>query len=147
MKVEIKISKDYEEDLAIIKTSKLTPEIEDAIDYLKNITKSDVIAVRKNDHITVLNPDEIYMIKSKNKKIKVYTENKEYDINKRLYELENSLDDDFIRISKSTIVNIRKIDYIAPSLKGMMFIALKNGLKDNISRNYLREFKNKIGMS
>lgn len=29
----------------------------------------------------------------------------------------------------------------------MMFIALKNGLKDNISRNYLREFKNKIGMS
>lgn len=147
MKVEIRISKDYEEDLAIIKTSKMTQEIEDAIDYLENIARSDVIAVRKKDHIAVLNPDEIYMIKSENKKIKVYTENKEYDINRRLYELENSLDDDFIRISKSTIVNIRKIDYVAPSLRGMMFIALKNGLKDNISRNYLREFKNKIGMS
>lgn len=147
MKVEIRISKDYEEDLAIIKTSKMTQEIEDAIDYLENIARSDVIAVRKKDHIAVLNPDEIYMIKSENKKIKVYTENNEYDINRRLYELENSLDDDFIRISKSTIVNIRKIDYVAPSLRGMMFIALKNGLKDNISRNYLREFKNKIGMS
>lgn len=118
MKVEIRISKDYEEDLAIIKTSKMTQEIEDAIDYLENIARSDVIAVRKKDHIAVLNPDEIYMIKSENKKIKVYTENKEYDINRRLYELENSLDDDFIRISKSTIVNIRKIDYVAPSLRG-----------------------------
>ncbi|WP_409201083.1 LytTR family DNA-binding domain-containing protein [Methanobrevibacter sp. DSM 116169] len=66
-----------------------------------------------------------------------------YDFNtdKKLYELENILDNSFIRISKSSIVNINKINYIAPSFKGIMFISLKNGLKDNISRNYLPEFK------
>lgn len=62
----------------------------------------------------------------------------------RLYELETLLNTSFIRISKSSIVNIRKIDYVAPSLKGIMFIQLKNGLKDNISRNYLANFKTRL---
>ena len=53
---------------------------------------------------------------------------------------------DFVRISKATIVNLKKIERVAPSLKGMMFIQLKNGLKDNISRKYLPDFKQALDL-
>ena len=60
--------------------------------------------------------------------------------------MEESLSTDFVRISKTSIVNLKKIERVAPSLKGMMFIQLKNGLKDNISRKYLPDFKNALDL-
>lgn len=60
--------------------------------------------------------------------------------------MEETLSGDFVRISKTTIVNIKKIERVAPSLRGMMFIELKNGLKDNISRKYLPDFKNALDL-
>ena len=68
----------------------------------------------------------------------------EYLIKKPLYQVEETLNTDFVRISKTTIVNLKKISRVAPSLRGMMFIELKNGLKDNISRKYLPDFKNAL---
>ena len=76
----------------------------------------------------------------------MYSENSEYLIKKPLYQVEETLSPDFVRISKTTIVNLKKIARVAPSLKGMMFIELKNGLKDNISRKYLPDFKNALDL-
>ncbi len=146
MKVELIISDEFLEESATLKSNKLSENIQKAVNFLENLDKRDVIAVKKDDKTLFLNFDEIYMIKTEEGKMKVYSENKVFTTKKRLYELENILDDSFIRISKSAIVNINKIDYIAPSLKGMMFINLKNGLKDNISRNYLQNFKHRLGM-
>lgn len=67
-------------------------------------------------------------------------------VKKALYQVEESLNGDFVRISKTTIVNLKKIKRVAPSLKGMMFIELKNGLKDNISRKYLPDFKQALDL-
>lgn len=86
------------------------------------------------------------MIKVENKQTKVYSNTEEYSIKKPLYQIEEILDSDFIRISKSTIVNLRKVKRVAPSLRGMMFIELKNDLKDNISRKYLADFKKALGL-
>ncbi|MDL2270689.1 LytTR family transcriptional regulator [Methanobrevibacter sp. OttesenSCG-928-I08] len=96
--------------------------------------------------MNILNFNEIFMIKTENKQNKVYTYNNSFITDKKLYELEDILDDSFIRISKSSIINIGKIDHVAPSFKGIMFISLKNGLKDNISRKYLPIFKEKLGL-
>lgn len=86
------------------------------------------------------------MIRVEDKSVKVYTQDDEYVVKKALYQVEESLDESFVRISKTTVINIKKIDRVAPSLKGMMFIMMKNGLKDNISRKYLPEFKEALGL-
>jgi DNA-binding LytR/AlgR family response regulator len=78
--------------------------------------------------------------------VKVHTEFNEYLVKKPLYQVEETLGSDFVRISKTTIVNLKKIERVAPSLKGMMFIELKNGLKDNISRKYLPDFKQALDL-
>ena len=90
--------------------------------------------------------EQKYLIRVEEKQVKVYTEHSEYLIKKALYQVEELLPNDFVRISKTTIVQMKKIERVAPSLRGMMFIELKNGLKDNISRKYLPSFKEALDL-
>lgn len=146
MKVDLFFSRDISEPHAEIHTNELTDNIHQAIALLEDDSKMDMLAVKKGKDISFLDFDEIFMIRVEDKQVIVYTQEDKYSIKKALYQVEESLNPSFVRISKTTIVNIKKIDRVAPSLKGMMFIMLKNGLKDNISRKYLPEFKKALDL-
>lgn len=146
MKVNLFVSKDIEEPHADIHTNELTDNITKAMFILESDDSNDMLAVKKGSDIALLEFSEVFMLRVEDKQVKVYTENAEYLIKKPLYQVEETLNNDFVRISKTTIVNLRKIERVAPSLKGMMFIQLKNGLKDNISRKYLPDFKNALDL-
>ena len=105
-----------------------------------------ILAVKKGSDIVLLDFEDIFMIRVEDKQTKVFTEDNDYLVKKPLYQIEENLDSNFVRVSKATIVNLRKIKRVAPSLKGMMFIELKNGLKDNISRKYLSDFKDALDL-
>ncbi len=146
MKVNLFVSRDIEEPHADIHTNELTDNITKAMSILESDESSDMLAVKKGSDIALLQFSEVYMLRVEDKQVKVYTENTDYLIKKPLYQVEETLSSDFVRISKTTIVNLKKIERVAPSLKGMMFIQLKNGLKDNISRKYLPDFKNALDL-
>ena len=146
MKVNLFVSRDIEEPHADIHTNELTDNVTKAISILESDESSDMVAVKKGSDIALLQMDEIFMFRVEDKQVKVYTENNEYLIKKPLYQVEETLSGDFVRISKTTIVNLKRIERVAPSLKGMMFIELKNGLKDNISRKYLPDFKQALDL-
>ena len=146
MKVNLFVSKDIEEPHADIHTNELTDNITKAMSILESDDSNDMLAVKKGSDIALLEFSEVFMLRVEDKQVKVYAENTEYLIKKPLYQVEEGLNNDFVRISKTTIVNLRKIERVAPSLKGMMFIQLKNGLKDNISRKYLPDFKNALDL-
>lgn len=146
MKVNLFVSRDIEEPHADIHTDKLTDNISRAMSILESDESNDMIAVKKGSDIALLQLEEIFMFRVEDKQVKVYTENLDYLIKKALYQVEEVLGSDFIRISKTTIINLKKIERVAPSLRGMMFIELKNGLKDNISRKYLPDFKNALDL-
>ena len=76
----------------------------------------------------------------------IHGDKKQYRSGKRLYELEALLGPDFMRVSKSTIINLHLLDYVAPSLGGVMVLVMKNGLRDYISRKYLPAFKRYLGI-
>ncbi len=146
MKVNLFVSKDIEEPHADIHTNELTDNVTKAISILESDESNEMLAVRKGSDIALLELSDVYMLRVEEKQVKVYVENSEYLIKKPLYQVEETLNSDFVRISKTTIVNLKKIERVAPSLKGMMFIELKNGLKDNISRKYLPDFKNALDL-
>lgn len=146
MKVNLFLSKDVDEPYADIHTDQLTDNISKAISILESEEASDMLAVKKGSDIALLEFNDIYMFRVEDKQVNVYTEKSNYLVKKPLYQIEEELNQSFIRISKTTIVNLKKIDRVAPSLKGMMFIQLKNGLKDNISRKYLPNFKEALGL-
>lgn len=146
MKVNLFVSRDIEEPYADIHTNELTDNITKAMSILESDDSNEMLAVKRGSDIALLEFSEIFMFRVEDKQVNVYTENHEYIIKKPLYQVEETLTSDFVRISKTTIVNLKKIKRVAPSLKGMMFIELKNGLKDNISRKYLPEFKRALDL-
>lgn len=146
MKVNLFVSRDIEEPYADIHTNELTDNITKAMSILESDDSNEMLAVKRGSDIALLEFSEIFMFRVEDKQVNVYIENQEYIIKKPLYQVEETLTSDFVRISKTTIVNLKKIKRVAPSLKGMMFIELKNGLKDNISRKYLPEFKRALDL-
>lgn len=145
MKVEIKLSNEIKEPYAIIFTDKITDEIQKTIETLENQSSS--LIILKNKHkIFIKSIEEIFMVQSANNQVIVYDKNEKYTSNKRLYELEKILGENFFRISKSTIINIKEIDNVIPLFKGIMHVKMKNGLESNISRKYLPTFKKHIGL-
>lgn len=146
MKVNLFVSKDIDEPHADIHTNELTDNVTKAISILESEESNDLLAVKKGSDITLLDLHDVFMFRVESKQVKVYTQNNEYVIKKPLYQVEEGLNHSFVRISKTTIVNLKKIERVAPSLRGMMFIELKNGLKDNISRKYLPSFKEALDL-
>ena len=145
VKVEIKLTEQDHDPYAVIYTNEVTPAIRKAAMLLEQETPN-AISVVDNERIIVLQPEEITMVRVENEKAAVYANAKRYGSNKRLYELENALGSGFMKISKSTIVNLKQIEYVEPTLGGLMLLVLKNGCKDYISRKYWPDFKKHLGL-
>ena len=145
MKIEIKVLPETEEPYAVIYTSEITPEVRRAAELL-NMESTGVISVVENERIIVLRPDEIYMVRVENEKTVVYTKAKQSSSGKLLYEIEEIIVDGFMRNSNSTLANLHYLDYVEPTLGGLMLVVLKNGCKDYISRKYLPSFKKYLGL-
>ena len=76
-----------------------------------------------------------------------YTKDEVYETKSKLYQLENDLPADvFFRANKAVIVNLNKIDSLAPVFGGRFEAVLENGYKVIISRNYLSTLKELLGL-
>ena len=65
-----------------------------------------------------------------------------YNISKKLYELDEMLPDSgFVRISRSEIINIKKIGKLDMSLTGTIRIQMKNGYSTFVSRRNVAKLK------
>lgn len=144
LKVELKISGEFKEPYAVIYANSLSDEIASTVAYLENTGK--FITGEENGKISILQPDEVYMVRVECERTVIYSRDKKYYSSKRLYQLENQLGKDFMKISKSTIINLGHIKCVEPTFKGMMSLVMKNGCKDYISRKYLPNFKKYLGI-
>ncbi len=148
LKAEIRLSSDVQEPYVIIYASKLTPEIQAIVQLLEEEEKEQqhILTGRREESIFVLEPENIQIIRTEGKEIAVYdTAQERYILGKRLYEIEALLSAQFVRISKSAIINIRRIDYMDAGFNGL-FVVMKNGLQEYISRRYVSAFKKKLGL-
>ena len=91
--------------------------------------------------------NDIYYIEANEDKVFLYCKDKVYETNSRLYELENKLETcSFIRISKSILLNLNKLDNVKALLNGRYEAMLINNEKLIITRHYVSDFKKKFGM-
>ena len=91
--------------------------------------------------------DEILYIESVDKKTFLYTTGHVLQTEKRLYELEELLDEKtFFRASKSVIVNLNKITKLKPEVTRNILATLTNGEVIVISRRNVKALKELIGV-
>ncbi|MCI9526948.1 MAG: LytTR family transcriptional regulator [Lachnospiraceae bacterium] len=148
MKVECKISTDYKEPYAVLHLNKMTQTMAEIISMLeKEETDSLTLIGTKARKTYFLKPEDISLARTEGREIVCYDKLKNrYILDKPLYELERILDIHFVRVSKSTIVNIRQINHVEASLNGTMELVMKNGITDYISRSFRKIFKERLGL-
>mgnify|MGYP003414390687 FL=1 len=146
MKIIIETPDQGEEDVIIIRCAELDSDIMELIYALKS--ERSRITAYSDDGIVKLPPKDIFYFEAVDNKVFAYCEKNVYEVKHKLYEIENMYTrSDFLRISKSVIVNVSKIVKLSPTLNGRFDAFLKNGEKTVISRQYVPDLKEKIGIS
>lgn len=68
-----------------------------------------------------------------------------YYVLEKLYVLESLLESkNFVRVSKSFIVNLGKIDYIKPLINSKLKLIMNNGDTIEVNRTYIKSFKERM---
>ena len=133
-----------EEEVIIIRCREMTVEIYRAISLLKALET--LIAYDGNNIYRVL-PSDIYYIETVDNKTFLYCKDKIYESKQKLYELEEVLlNTDFLRVSKSAMLNLSKVNSLSPALNGRFEATLLNKEKIIISRQYVSDLKKKLGI-
>ena len=101
------------------------------------------LQAKKDGEWYLINSSDVLYFESVDNRTFLYTEDEIMEVKQRLYELEMSLSDkDFIRISKSQIVNINKIRSLKPELNRTILATMCNGEQLYISRKYVQAIRN-----
>lgn len=146
MQVEIKIDEKCTEPKIIIVTDKMTDEINEIVKRISEQTPF-VLAGFQNSEVTVLDPDKIIRIYAANQKVYAVTDNGEYTIRLRIYEVEERLYPlGFVRISSSEIINLKKVKGFDLSFSGTICVNFQNGSTAYVSRRYVAKIKQILGI-
>ncbi len=115
-----------------INAGKNSEELQNIISKIQEISKQkDNIIGYNNNELFILPIDKIILFYTNEQKCYCKIENKQYQIKKRMYELEEILNkNQFIRISNSCIINIQQIVSFDLKYIGNIKVKLKNG--DNL---------------
>ncbi|MCR4793123.1 MAG: LytTR family transcriptional regulator DNA-binding domain-containing protein [Lachnospiraceae bacterium] len=145
MKIEIDIDEKYEDLGVKISAPALTKDVESIVAMMRMVNMQ--IAVRKDDETYLLDVDRILYIDAVDRRTFVYTEDETYESELKLYEMEQELlKRDFLRISKQSIVNLRKIVSLKADINRKVRVTLKNGEQIVVSRMYSDELRRKLGL-
>lgn len=144
MKVELNIDKKFGETIVTISTNKVNDEIQNLVNYIEN--KEDYFIGVLDGEVRLLNTEDIIRVYVEDRKVYVVTVEGRFIVRKKLYEVQNTLTKDFIKISQSEIANIKYIHSLDLGLRGTIVISYKNSDISYVSRRMLKEFKMKLGL-
>lgn len=146
MQVEIKIDSSYTEPKIIIMTASITEDINNIVKKISDET-SWIISGSKDEKIEVLEQSELIRIYASGGKVFAVTGKGEYVLRFRLYELEKRLDScQFVRISNSEIINLKKVSHFDLSFTGTICVKLSNNTTTYVSRRYVSKIKKILGI-
>jgi DNA-binding LytR/AlgR family response regulator len=144
--MKVTVSKDIESGTAVeIHCREVTSETERLERYISRFDER--LQATSDGNTYNVQIDEILYIESVDKKTFLYTTGHVLQTEKRLYELEELLDEKtFFRASKSVIVNLNKIIKLKPEVTRNILATLTNGEVIVISRRNVKALKELIGV-
>lgn len=102
---------------------------------------------KRNNETVFVKLSEVLYFEVVDNRTFLYTVDDVLEVEQKLYELESVLSTrDYIRSSKSQIINIHKIASLKPELNRSIQATLCNGERLNISRRYAKEIKDLLGI-
>lgn len=145
MKVKIQVDPTISEEYAEFHVREITDNVSRFAEIIEK-SNSVLTGTDEFERTIIIKPDDIVAVHADKKWCRILTETAEYSCRKRLYELEQDLGPEFMRISKSILVCVRKIDSVEAVFNGMLLLHMKNGSREYVSRTYLPNLKNYLGI-
>ncbi len=119
------------------KMKRITKELRSEQDFLCGYQDRDAHAIKFS---------QIFAIQVENEKTLICTEADGYVFRGRLDQVEKILPDNFVVISRSSIVNYHLIDHLEIIKTGNIDAIMKNGLRIQVARRKIKYLKERIGL-
>lgn len=145
MKIQVDIDEKYEDVSIKIESPKLNPEIERILSMIRMLDMQ--ITARKGNETHLLDVSALLYIEAVDRATFLYTGDDVYESNLKLYELEQQLcDRGFLRVSKSTLIHMKKIKSLKADLNRKIKVTMINGEQIMVSRMYAEELRKRLGI-
>ena len=146
MRLIIQVLETLEESEIVIRHGKdIDPQTQLALDYLQSFS-AHVMGTSKGATYK-LPLVQLHYIDCVDNRTYLYMSDKVYESGLKLYQLEAQLvDTPFVRIGKSTILNIDFLESVRPLLNGKLEVLLTNNEKLIVNRRYVNDFREKFGI-
>ncbi len=141
VQIEVKIDSSCTEPKLIILTASMTEEVNAILNRLSDQAPQIISGCRDNK-IELIDQADLIRIYASAGKVFAVTHKGEYALRLRLYELEERLPpQQFVRISNSEIINLKKVNSFDLSLTGTICVKLSNGTITYVSRRCVSKLK------
>ncbi len=140
MEIKIfKIAKEQPEQFEI-RCHEITEQIREIVTFVKSRQgQLNGVIEGKQYEIPIM---DIYYIEAVDSKVFLYSSQKVYETKQKIYELETTLKEKyFLRVSKSLLLNLMKVNSIKPAVNGRFIAILQSGEEIMISRKYVPNLK------
>jgi DNA-binding LytR/AlgR family response regulator len=144
LKVKLNIDPILPEEKAEFWLKKMTARFERITKELNS--EQDFLWCYRDGDAYEINFSQIYAIQIENEKTMICTQNQKYVYRGRLYQVQSVLPNDFIMISRGTIVNYHFIDHLEIINTGNIDALLENGLRVQVSRRRIKDLKERLGL-
>ncbi|MBR5420107.1 MAG: LytTR family transcriptional regulator DNA-binding domain-containing protein [Lachnospiraceae bacterium] len=142
MQIRSEINNRYREMELHVCNNEMTDEVKSVMDQLHSYFDTSLTGTDEAGNRCILRPAEIFSFYSEGQKVIAMDASKRYTVSRKLYELEEEFKKlNFIRISKSEIVNYRRIRSLDLSLSGTIRVIMKNGYETYSSRRNVARLK------
>ena len=108
---------------------------------------ADTVFGKKNNMMHRLEIDQIYYFEARDRRVFAVTKNGEYEIELKLFELEELLTGrGFMRVSKSVVLNTERVAGVKPEEDRTCLAYFSSQVWVRVSRAYTKEFRSVMGM-
>jgi two-component system LytT family response regulator len=113
------------------------------LDDLKAVSKyPERLAVKSNGRIVFLRLTDIDLVEAADNYVKLCVGKETHMLRETMTALEEKLPPDrFVRISRSTIVNIESVKELHPMFHGEYMVTLRNGMRVTLTRSYREQLR------
>ena len=147
MRVRTRIDKSFDTVEIQVCSNELTPQIKQLVEDLSAFVNESISGTDFRGERVLLPLKDILRFYTENQKVMAQDAAGIYSIQEKLYELEERLGTgQFFRISKSEIVNLKKIKRLDMSITGTIKVILSDGTETYTSRRNVTKLKRCLGI-
>ena len=149
MKVEFKKDESLHDEIRVeVKSAEQDSTINKLLAYISKFDKQErsLLPIKTSDRIVTIKMNTLIKIEVQATSLTYYTTAEVVKTTGRLYQVLEVLNDNFIQVSRHSIINLNYLESIENGFAGNMIVMLANNLKTDVTRKYLPELEKELGL-